>query len=132
MTDTKPGLVLRAVLTVDDFDAALRLYRDGLGLTVEETFPGGAVFAVGPGTIEILTRAEAERADRIEAGRPIGAALRLGLQVASSAATGDALEAAGMRRLGGPVTTPWGHRNVRLETPEGVQLTLFDTGEGSA
>jgi len=28
-------------------------------------------------------------------------------------------------RLGGPVVTPWSHRNVRLRAPDGMQLTLF-------
>ena len=28
-------------------------------------------------------------------------------------------------RLGGPVETPWRHRNVRLRAPDGMQLTLF-------
>jgi hypothetical protein len=37
----------------------------------------------------------------------------------------DSLEAAGAQRLGGPVVTPWQHRNVRLEAPDGTQLTLF-------
>jgi hypothetical protein len=27
--------------------------------------------------------------------------------------------------IGGPVTTPWNDRNVRLGTPDGTQLTLF-------
>ena len=39
------------------------------------------------------------------------------------------LEAAGAERLGGPVVTPWAHRNVRLRTPGGMQLTLFTVVE---
>jgi hypothetical protein len=35
------------------------------------------------------------------------------------------LEEAGATTIGGPVTTPWNDRNVRLETPSGTQLTLF-------
>ena len=27
--------------------------------------------------------------------------------------------------FGGPVDTPWRHRNVRLDAPDGMQLTLF-------
>jgi guanine deaminase len=40
------------------------------------------------------------------------------------------LEAAGGDRLGAPVLTPWGHRNVRLRTPDGLQLTLFTADHG--
>jgi hypothetical protein len=32
---------------------------------------------------------------------------------------------AGAKLLGGPVVTPWSHRNVRLRAPDGMQLTLF-------
>jgi hypothetical protein len=45
--------------------------------------------------------------------------------VDDSAATAATLEAAGARRLGGPVETPWRDLNVRLEAPDGMQLTLF-------
>jgi len=27
--------------------------------------------------------------------------------------------------IAGPVTTPWNDRNVRLQAPDGTQLTLF-------
>ena len=39
------------------------------------------------------------------------------------------LEAAGAERIAGPVTTPWNDRNVRLQTADGTQLTLFTTLE---
>ncbi len=125
MSDENPVRELRVVLTVADEEAALRLYRDVLGLPVVEQFQGGTVLAGGRATLEILTRAEAERADRIETGRAIGAAVRVGMAVADSAATGAALAAAGMAQVAGPVKTPWGHTNVRIETAEGVQITLF-------
>ena len=51
--------------------------------------------------------------------------MRLALEVADFDVVAENLEEAGAKRLGGPVTTPWGHGNVRLQTPEGVQLTLF-------
>ena len=38
MTDVRE---LRLVLTVPDFDATLRLYRDALGLDVERPWPAG-------------------------------------------------------------------------------------------
>jgi len=31
--------------------------------------------------------------------------------------------------VGGPVVTPWNDRNVRLDPPEGVQLTLFTVSD---
>ena len=47
------------------------------------------------------------------------------MTVEDSAAIAAQLETAGAERLGGPVVTPWSHRNVRLRTPDGMQLTLF-------
>ena len=70
----------------------------------------------------MLSAAQTELVDGIEGGR--SPAIRLALEVDDSAATADRLEAAGAKRLGGPVVTPWRHRNVRLEAP-GAQLTLF-------
>ena len=35
------------------------------------------------------------------------------------------LEASGATLVAGPVVTPWRDRNVRLDPPEGIQLTLF-------
>jgi catechol 2,3-dioxygenase-like lactoylglutathione lyase family enzyme len=116
---------LRVALAVENHDAAVAFYRDVLGLSLEEEFPGGSVFTAGKATLEILTRDEAERVDRIEVGRTIGGPIRIAMEVADSAGTGEALVAAGATRLGAPVTTPWGHKNVRLRTAEGVQITLF-------
>jgi hypothetical protein len=51
--------------------------------------------------------------------------VRLALEVDDSTATADTLAAAGAETIGGPVVTPWSHRNVRLRAPDGMQLTLF-------
>jgi len=87
---------LRLVLTVPDFDAALRFYRDALGL---------------------------------EVGRRVAGPMRVGFQVADSSAAADRLEGAGATRIAGPVVTPWNDRNVRLQAPDGTQLTLFTPAE---
>ena len=127
MNDNGSVFELRVVLTVDDFDAAVRLYRDVLGLPPDGAFEGGALFAAGKGTIEILTRDAADAVDKLEAGRSLGGPVRIAMEVANSEKSGAAMETAGAVRLGGPVTAPWGHRSVRLKTAEGVQLTLFTT-----
>jgi lactoylglutathione lyase len=166
-----PARELRVALTVEDYEAALRFYRDVLGLPVVEAWddPGdrrGVVLAAGRATLELLSTAQAELVDEVELEpRPAGPAaevtldprpaepagdvpdeggsagpvgpvrgVRLAIEVDDSAATGAALAAAGAERLGGPVVTPWSHRNVRLRAPDGMQLTLFTVLEpdGSA
>jgi uncharacterized glyoxalase superfamily protein PhnB len=51
--------------------------------------------------------------------------VRLALEVPDSEETAHRLVEAGAEEVAPPVTPPWGDRNVRLRTPEGLQLTLF-------
>ena len=120
---------LRVALTVDDFDAALALYRDVLGMAELEAWSDDGrvvILEAGRATLELLDRRHADAVDEIEVGRAgVAGVVRLALEVADSAAAATDLEAAGLRRVGVPVDTPWRHRNVRLEAPDGLQLTLF-------
>ena len=38
----------------------------------------------------------------------------------------DRLTARGATVVHPPVVTPWGHYNVRLQAPDGIQVTLFE------
>jgi catechol 2,3-dioxygenase-like lactoylglutathione lyase family enzyme len=126
MTDVQQ---LRLVLTVPDFDAALRFYRDALGLDVEAVWAseGGHVvlLSAGRATLELVDEAHAAEIDRIEVGHRVAGPVRVAFQVDDSEAVANRLVAGGAKLVGGPVTTPWNDRNVRLESPEGTQLTLF-------
>jgi lactoylglutathione lyase len=129
MSSESPVHELRAALTVGDYQEALRFYRDALGLPVveewEEPTGSGAVLDAGRATLEVLSTPQAELVDRVEVGERVAGFVRLALEVDDSAATADALAAAGAAVIGGPVVTPWSHRNVRLRAPDGMQLTLF-------
>ena len=88
---------------------------------------GGRVVLLDAGraTLELLDAEHAATVDELEVGRRVAGPVRVALEVDDSAATADALVAAGAQLIGGPVTTPWQHRNVRLTAPDGTQLTLF-------
>ena len=126
---------LRLVLTVDDWERAVALYRDALGLPEREMWVGddngarGILLDAGNATLEVVNEAHAASIDEIEVGERIAGRVRLALRVEDSAALAYRLEAAGARKLHEPVVTPWGDRNVRLEAPDGMQLTLFTAGE---
>ena len=129
MTQPSPVFELRVVITADNYEAAVRFYRDVLGLPLIRDFEGagggGSLLAAGQATVEIVARETAAEVDRIEVGKRGSGGLRLALEVADSAEIGEEMEAAGAKRLGGPVVTPWGHTNVRMRTPDGVEITLF-------
>lgn len=120
---------LRVALTVKDFDQALAFYRDTLGLEqlADWSSETGRVVVLGAGraTLELLDPAQAETVDVVEAGRRVSGTVRLAMEVADSEDMARRLVAAGAVQVAPPVMTPWGDRNARVQTPEGVQLTLF-------
>ena len=116
-------------LTVPDFEGALAFYRDALGLVqiADWSSDDGRVVLLDAGraTLELFDEAQAETVDRIEAGRRVSGQVRLALKVTDSDSTARRLVAAGGEEVAPPVATPWGDRNARVRTPDGMQLTLF-------
>jgi lactoylglutathione lyase len=122
---------LRLVLTVDDFDAAVSLYRDTLGLEQREMWEAedgrGVLLEAGAATLELVDEGQAAKIDEIEVGERVAGPVRIALEVDDSEATARRLTDAGAEHVAGPVVTPWRDRNVRLRAPGGLQLTLFTT-----
>ena len=122
---------LRVALTVEDFDGAAALYRDGLGLPVaggwDRPDGRGLILSAGPSTIEILDRPQAALVDEVEAGGRVSGPVRLAIEVPDVEASAASLVEKGAEPVGGPVMTPWGDFNRRLQDPGGLQLTLFQT-----
>ncbi|MCX2952687.1 MULTISPECIES: VOC family protein [unclassified Lentzea] len=120
---------LRLVVTADDYDEALRFYRDVLGLEQRAAFSsdGGRVtiLEAGRATLEITDPPHAEFIDEVEVGRRVAGHVRVAFEVDDSAAATRALEAAGAEVIAEPTRTPWNSLNARLAAPAGLQLTLF-------
>ena len=120
---------LRVALTVEDFGEALAFYRDTLGLEQLADWSSGTgrvvVLDAGRATLELFDHAQAETVDAIEAGRRISGTVRLAMKVADSQDMAQRLVAAGAVEVAPPVMTPWRDRNARVQTPDGMQLTLF-------
>ena len=129
MSGVRGSMELRVALTVPDFDQAVAFYRDTLGLEQLADWSGedGRVILLeaGRATLELFDERQAESVDRIEAGRRVSGPVRLALSVDAVESTADRLIAAGAEAMAPPVAPPWGGRNARIRTPDGMQLTLF-------
>jgi queuosine precursor transporter len=122
---------LRVVVAVDDYDSAMRFYRDDLGLSLEETYDGenGAkvmILGAGRATLELSNRAQIDLIDSVEVGRTgVSGKYRLAFEVADSAGVTNRLVSAGAELIAPPTVTPWRSLNARLQGPGDVQLTIF-------
>jgi catechol 2,3-dioxygenase-like lactoylglutathione lyase family enzyme len=120
---------LRIVMTVDDFDAAVALYRDTLGMPqlADYSAPTGRVIVVAAGraTIEIADPRHAAYVDDVEVGRRVAGQIRIALEVADVRQAAAAALDRGAILIAAPTPTPWGSLNSRLDDGNGVQLTLF-------
>ena len=130
MTDVQE---FRITLTVNDFDAAVRLYRDALGLpeVADWSSDQGRVLLLDAGraTLELFDEAQAAMVDDLEVGRRVSGKVRFALQVPDAGAAAASLVDAGATAVADAVLTPWGDRNARVAAPDGMQLTLFTLGE---
>jgi lactoylglutathione lyase len=122
---------LRLVLTVDDWERAVALYRDALGLPEREMWLGedgeakGVLLDAGAATLEVVNDAHAAAIDGIEVGERVAPKVRVAFRVDDSEPAAAKLREAGAKLIAGPVVTPWQDKNIRLEAPDGTQLTLF-------
>ena len=121
---------MRLVVEAEDFDEAVRFYRDVLGLPEEAAFEGEGdarvmILDAGRATLEIANPAQKRMIDEVEVGRQVAPKMRVAFEVGDSAATTDELVAAGAELIAAPRETPWRSLNSRLAAPAGLQITLF-------
>jgi methylmalonyl-CoA/ethylmalonyl-CoA epimerase len=128
-TLTYPIHELRVAITTSDYERLVKFYCDGLGIEPAAIWNNGQgqalVLNMGKATLEIFDEAQAETIDQLEAGRRISGQIRFALQVPDLKAAMKRLLAHGATLIHPPVMTPWGDYNVRLQDPDGMQITLF-------
>ncbi|MFJ4200521.1 VOC family protein [Streptomyces sviceus] len=130
MSEVPPAVrELRLVVTAEDYDEALRFYRDVLGLPERAAFssPDGRVtiLEAGRATLELTDPNHAAFIDEVEVGRRVAGHIRVAFEVDDSTATTARLAQAGAQVVAEPTRTPWNSSNSRLEAPGSLQLTLF-------
>lgn len=132
---TNPVDELRLVLTVDDFDAAVHLFRDVLGMPAVPAVSseGGRVVILeaGRATLELADPAHAAYIDRVERSTRGAGRVRVALKVGDADVASSLVRDDGFEELAPPTRTPFGSINARFEGPGGVQLTLFAPSPGS-
>jgi predicted enzyme related to lactoylglutathione lyase len=126
---------LRIVVTAEDYDEALRFYRDVLGMPEEAAFSGDggrvAILDAGRATLELADPGHAVFVDEVEVGRRVAGHIRVALEVDDAEAATGTAAAAGATVIAEPALTPWDSLNARLEGPAGLQLTIFqELGSG--
>jgi catechol 2,3-dioxygenase-like lactoylglutathione lyase family enzyme len=112
-----------------EFESTVAFYRDGLGLSLIESWDRGpddrgALFAAASGTIEVLARPRSAQSSHFFDERPPqGAFIVIEVEDVE-----DVHRRAVERSL--PIqqdlkTQPWGHHSVCLREPNGLTLYLF-------
>ena len=128
-----PILELRVALTVSDYERAVKFYCDGLGIEPAALWNNGdghaLILDMGKATLEIFDEAQAETIDQLETGQSISGQIRFALRVPDLKSAMERLLAHGATLVHPPVLTPWGDYNVRLQDPDGMQITLFQISD---
>jgi catechol 2,3-dioxygenase-like lactoylglutathione lyase family enzyme len=106
----------RVLLRPADMQRSLVFYRDVLGLAIAREFPGGTVFFLGGGFLELSGSADT----------PPGPAVALWLQVRDLTAAHRELAAHVVRE---PRREPWGLHEMWIADPDGTRIVLVQVPE---
>ncbi|MCF7553387.1 VOC family protein [Pseudonocardia sp. WMMC193] len=109
----------RVLLRPADPDVTTAFYRDRLGLAVYREFPGGTVFHLGGGFLEVSGHAS-EPADRPRTG------VALWMQVRDLAAAHKEIVDAGVTVTREPRREPWGLDEMWIADPDGVVIGIVE------
>lgn len=132
MTNTNI-LELRVAITTKDYEKLVKFYCLGLDIEPAAVWnnDGGKALMLNMGnaTLEIFDEHQAEVVDGLEVGKRISGQVRFALKVPDLKAAMERMLANGATLVHEPVMTPWGDYNVRLQDPDGMQITLFQAKE---
>lgn len=128
-----PVIELRVAVTTNGYERLVKFYCDGLGIEPAAIWDNGQgqalILNMGSATLEIFDETQAQTIDQIEAGKRISGQIRFALQVPDLKAAMERLLAHGATLVHPPIVTPWGDTNVRLQDPDGMQITLFQVSD---
>ncbi|SFT53267.1 Uncharacterized conserved protein PhnB, glyoxalase superfamily [Actinopolyspora lacussalsi subsp. righensis] len=106
----------RMILRPGDHDRSVRFYRDTLGLAIHREFPGGTVFFLGQGLLEVSgSGSSGPSEDQM-----------LWLQVRDAAESVRELRELGVEVLAEPERQPWGLIEGTVADPDGMRIVLVE------
>ena len=106
----------RVLVRPADLEKSTAFYRDVLGLAIYRTFPGGTVFFLGQGFLEVSGSSD---------GGPAGP-LELWMQVRDVEVAVKELAARGVSPDREPRLEPWGLWEAWISDPDGVRIVLVE------
>jgi len=106
----------RVLLRPRNRERSTSFYRDVLGLAIHREFPGGTVFVLGGGFLEVSGQSDVEP----------GPATAVWVQVRDLAATAAELTGRGVTVLREPRREPWGLHEMWIADPDGLRLVLVE------
>ena len=122
---------LRLIIETDDFDEAVRFYRDVLGMSEQPAFATDgddrvSILHAGIATIELATPTHVRTIDALEnAPTTEGPTLRIALEVDDTRHAVAVTHESGVGILVPPTETPFRTINARVQGPAGWQVTFF-------
>ncbi|HCR72596.1 MAG TPA: glyoxalase [Anaerolineae bacterium] len=127
--NTPPVFEMRIALTVRDYEKSVKFYCEGLGIEPAAIWNNGdgkaLMLNMGNATLEVFDENQAKLIDDMEAGKRVSGQIRFALQVPDLESAMKRLLEHGAILVHEPVMTPWGDYNVRLQDPDGMQITLY-------
>ncbi len=125
-----PVFQLRLIVEAPDYEAAVRFYRDQLGLREQAAFEGDGdarvtILEAGRATLELSNPAQKRMIDEVEAGGLPSQRIRVAFEVADTTVATRRLTESGAELVAEPRVTPWRSLNSRMNAPAGLQVTLF-------
>ncbi|MGF7119825.1 catechol 2,3-dioxygenase-like lactoylglutathione lyase family enzyme [Rhodococcus sp. BE178] len=106
----------RIILRPHDYEVTLAFYRDTLGLAIAREYPGGTVFFVGQGLVEVTSHGGTELDTRFSGA--------LWMQVRDLAVAQDDLVRAEVPIVREARQEPWGLHEMWIADPDGVPIVL--------
>ena len=106
----------RVLLKPVDHERTVAFYRDTLGLAIYREFPGGTVFFLGPGLLEVVG----------SGGAGTNPDFSLWLQVRDLSAAVAQLREQGVEIAREPKQEPWGLHESWIADPDGNRIVLVE------